>query len=63
MSENSILEEKAGRQWRDFKTKILDNYKTDDVFKKSVDANQTIVFTDKSTSYVNISYYVEIYPN
>ncbi len=29
--------------------------------KKAIDDEQTIVFTDKSTSYVNIAYYVEIH--
>jgi len=47
-----------------FKAKVLDDHKadsTDETFQKSIDDEQTIVFTDKSTSYVNIADYVEMY--
>ena len=43
---------------------MLDDHKldgTDDTLKKSISDEQTIVFTDKSTSYVNIADYVEIH--
>ena len=41
---------------------ILEDYKadgTDKIFENSIDQEQTIAFTDKSTSYVNIADYVE----
>jgi len=43
---------------------VLDDHKADGVdetLKKSISDEQTIVFTDKSTSYVNIADYVEIH--
>ena len=43
---------------------MLDDHRLDgmdDTFKKSISNEQTIVFTDKSTSYVNIADYVEIH--
>jgi len=55
---------KIERQCRYFKAKVLDDHKaegTDQTFKDSLDEDQTIVFTDKSTSYVNIADYVEIH--
>jgi len=48
----------------DFKAKVLQDHKadgTDDTFQEAIDDEQTIVFTDKSTSYVNIADYVEIH--
>jgi len=68
MAESTVLEDietgKVDRQCRCFKTKVLDDHKvgqTDTTFEKSIDDEQTIVFTDKSTSYVNIDDYVEIH--
>ncbi len=68
MAESTILEDietgKVDRQCRYFKAKVLDDHKadgTDETFQKSIDDEQTIVFTDKSTSYVNIADYVEIH--
>ena len=68
MAESTVLEDietgKVDRQCRYFKAKVLDDHKsdgTDDTFKKSISDEQTIVFTDKSTSYVNIADYVEIH--
>src|SRR5680860_127055 len=68
MAESTILEDidtgKIERQCRYFKAKVLDDHKaegTDQTFKDSLDEDQTIVFTDKSTSYVNIADYVEIH--
>ena len=68
MAESTILEDidtgKQERQCRYFKAKVLTNHKadqTDDTLKAAIDDDQTIVFTDQSTSYVNIADYVEIH--
>ena len=68
MAESTILEDietgKTERQCRYFKAKVLDDHQSsgiDETLKKSVSNEQTIVFTDKSTSYVNIADYVEIH--
>jgi len=68
MAESTILEDdetgKLNRQCRYFKAKILDDHKadgTDQSFENAIDDEKTIVFTDKSTSYVNIADYVEIH--
>jgi transposase-like protein len=68
MAESTVLEDiktgKIERQCRYFKAKVLDNHKseqTDEIFKSSLDEDEIIVFTDKSTSYVNIADYVEIH--
>lgn len=68
MAESTVLEDvdtgKVDRQCRYFKAKVLENHQaegTDDTFKSTIDTEQTIVFTGKSTSYVNIADYVEIY--
>jgi hypothetical protein len=68
MAESTILEDldtgKVERQCRYFKAKVLDDHKadgTDETFKNAIDGEQTIVFTDQSTSYVNIADYVEIH--
>lgn len=68
MAESTILEDietgKVDRQCRYFKAKTLDDHKvdgTDKTFQKAIDDKQTIVFTNKSTSYVNIADYVEIH--
>lgn len=68
MAESIILEDietgKVDRQCRYFKAKVLDDHKaksTDNTFKNAIDGEKTIVFTDKSTSYVNIADYVEIH--
>jgi hypothetical protein len=70
MAESTILEDidtgKVERQCRYFKAKVLEDHKadgTDRTFEKAIDDEQTIVFTDKSTSYVNIADYVEIHIN
>ena len=70
MAESTVLEDietgKVDRQCRYFKAKVLDDYKTegiDETLKKSISDEQTIVFTDKSSSYVNIADYVEIHLN
>ena len=68
MAESTVLEDidtgKIERQCRYFKAKVLTNHKadqTDDTFESAIADDQTIVFTDKSTSYVNIADYVEIH--
>lgn len=68
MAESTVLEDintgKVDRQCRYFKAKVLTDHKadqTDDILKPSIDEEQTIVFTDQSTSYVNIADYVEIH--
>lgn len=68
MAESTVLENietgDTERQCRYFKAKVLEDHKaegTDEVFEKAIDDEQTIVFTDKSTSYVNIADYVEIH--
>jgi len=68
MAENTILEDldtgKVERHCRYFKAKVLQDHKaqgTDDTFQNAISDEQTIVFIDKSTSYVNITDYVEIH--
>lgn len=68
MAESTVLEDidtgKVERQCRYFKAKVLDDHKadgTDDVLKGNIDDDEIIVFSDKSTSYVNIADYVEIH--
>lgn len=68
MAESTVLEDidtgKVERQARYFKAKVLEDHKageTDETFKNAINKEQTIVFTDKSTSYVNIADYVELH--
>lgn len=68
MAESTILEDietgKVEKQARYFKAKVLEDHKakgTDTTFENAIDKEQTIVFTDKSTSYVNIADYVELH--
>ena len=68
MAESTVLEDidtgKVERQCRYFKAKVLDDHKADgadDVLKDNIDDDEIIVFSDKSTSYVNIADYVEIH--
>jgi hypothetical protein len=68
MAESTLLEDldtgKVDRHCRYFKAKVLDDHKansTDQTFENAIGDEQTIVFTDKSTSYVNIADYVEIH--
>lgn len=68
MAESTILENietgKVERQCRYFKAKVLESHQadtTDNSFKNAIDQQETIVFTDKSTSYVNIADYVELH--
>jgi hypothetical protein len=68
MAESTILENietgKVERQCRYFKAKVLESHQadtTDNSFKNAIDQEETIVFTDKSTSYVNIADYVELH--
>ena len=51
------------RQCRNFKMKVLDSHEAkeiDNLVEESLD-DKTLVFSDKSTSYVNISDYVEVH--
>lgn len=68
MAESTVLEDldtgKVERQCRYFKAKVLENHTaetTDQALEKAIDNEKTIVFTDKSTSYVNIADYVELH--
>ncbi len=68
MAVSTVLEDidtgKVDRQCRYFKAKVLEGHQaegTDYTFKNAIYNEQTIVFTDKSTSYVNIADYVEIH--
>lgn len=68
MAESTILEDietgKVERHCRYFKAKVLEDHKadgTDATFENAIDKEQTIIFTDKSTSYVNIADYVELH--
>ena len=67
MAESTHLEDpetgKTSKHVRYFKAKVLDTHESDDidqVIKGSL-SEKTIVFTDKSTSYVDISDYIEIH--
>ena len=68
MAENTVLEDmdigKVERQAGYFKAKVLTGHKmegTDRTLQKTMDNDDSIVFTDKSTSYVNIADYVDIH--
>lgn len=68
MAESTILEDtetgKVERQCRYFKAKVLENHHavgTDAILQQAIEREKTIVFTDKSTSYVNIADYVELH--
>lgn len=68
MAESTILENsetsKLERQSRYFKAKVLESHNAenlDKTLKDAIDNEKTIVFTDKSTSYVNIADYVELH--
>jgi hypothetical protein len=68
MAESTILENvetgKIDRQCRYFKAKVLEDHNaegTDEMLKKAIDGEKSIVFSDKSTSYINIADYVEIH--
>lgn len=67
MAESTPLEEvetgKKEKQVRFFKAKVLDGHtgeQINETIKDSID-NQSIVFTDKSTSYVDIADFVELH--
>ena len=68
MAESTILEDlqtgKVERHCRYFKAKVLGDHKsegTDNTLKNGIDGEQAIVFTDRSTSYVDIADYVELH--
>ncbi|MXS72925.1 IS1595 family transposase [Flavobacteriaceae bacterium W22] len=67
MAESTPLEDidtgKKEKQVRFFKAKVLDGHDGEEInetIKESID-NQSIVFTDKSTSYVDIADFVELH--
>jgi len=68
MAESTVLEDiatgKMERQCKYFKAKVLEDHKsggTNNTLKEAIDGEHTIVFTDKSTSYVDIADYVELH--
>jgi len=68
MAKSTVLEnietEKQERQCRYFKAKVLENNQvdgTDKTLQQAIDSEKAIVFTNKSTSYVNIANYVELH--
>lgn len=68
MAESTVLEDvetgEVERQCRYFKATVLENHQadeTDQAFQQALENEKTIVFTDKSTSYVNIADYVELH--
>jgi transposase-like protein len=68
MAESTVLEDvetgKIDRQCRYFKAKVLEDHKiegTDGTLKDAIDGETSIVFSDKSTSYLNIEDYVDIH--
>ena len=68
MAESTVLEDldtgKVERQCRYFKAKVLEDHQadgTDETLKNAIANEKTIVFTDQSTSYVNIADYVEMH--
>ena len=68
MAESTVLENietgKVERQSRFFKAKVLENHNAENIdqaLKEAIENEKTIVFTDKSTSYVNIADYVELH--
>lgn len=67
MAESTVLENietgKTSRQCRYFKMKVLDSHNTDqinEVVEENID-NRSIVFSDKSTSYFDITKFVDIH--
>jgi hypothetical protein len=67
MAESTPLEDpisgKQSNHCRYFKMKVLDSYQKEEINEVVQDniAEKTIVFSDKSTSYVDISQYVEVH--
>lgn len=67
MAESTPLENietgETSSQCRYFKAKVLDNHKMNEINEVIIDSldEKSIVFTDKSTSYVDISDYVELH--
>lgn len=68
MAESTVLEDvdtgRIDRQCRYFKAKVLENHKAGDtgrMLKKAIDGEKAIVFSDKSTSYINIADYISMH--
>ena len=60
---DNITTGKISNQVRYFKAKVLETHKADDINTTMAESinDKTIVFTDKSTSYVDIADYVELH--
>lgn len=68
MAESTVLQDletgRTDRQCRYFKAKVLEDHRaegTDEVLKGAIEPEKSIVFSDQSTSYVNIEDYVELH--
>jgi transposase-like protein len=68
MAESTIPEDleigTIDRQYPYFKAKVLENHKADgtnDTIKNTIEEETSIVFSDKSTSYLNIADYVDMH--
>jgi len=68
MAESTVLENletgTTDRQCRHFKAKVLGDHRaegTDEVLKGAIEPEKSIVFSDQSTSYINIEDYVELH--
>jgi transposase-like protein len=68
LAESTVLEDldtgKTDRHCRYFKAKVLQDHKaegTDETLVGSIDGEEAIVFSDKSTSYLNFEDYVDIH--
>ncbi|KAF7277664.1 hypothetical protein GWI33_000956 [Rhynchophorus ferrugineus] len=67
MAESTPLEDietgKKSKHVRYFKMKVLDSYKSEDIDKVVADniTKESVIFSDKSNSYVNMSDYVEVH--
>ena len=68
MAESTVLEDiktgETSRQCRYFKAKVLSGHEAgeaDGAIKNAIDGEKSIVFSDRSTSYVNIEDYVDIH--
>jgi hypothetical protein len=68
MAESTVLEDietgNTDRHCRYFKGKVLEDHSaegTDQALQEAIDGEKSIVFSDKSTSYINIEDYVEMH--
>ncbi len=68
MAESTVLEDietsKKNNQCRYFKAKVMSDHSAEDIdqtLKNAISKEKSIVFSDKSTSYINIADYVDIH--